>query len=300
MTRTSRRDFLKSSLAAAVLSGAGAGKPAWAAKKSAPDFVPLGKSGVQVTRLAFGTGTFGGRIQHDLGQEGLTRLVRHAYDSGIRFFETAEGYGGGMMPQMLGTALKGLPRDSYRLMTKYGGRSTESPQARIDRFRKDLNSEYIDILLIHGVRSPQWVEQNRPVQDAFSEAKQKKIILAHGASVHGLQGLATFPGNQWLDVALLRVNHAGVRMDTAVLPEDTNAIGDVDQVVAHARKLHAQGTGVLGMKLIGEGRFKKPEEREAAMKFVMNLGVVDAVTVGHASTAEVDESIERHNRVLNA
>lgn len=297
MAKFTRRDFLRTSLAGTLLAGTGAAIPAWAQKKSATDWVTLGNSGVKVTRLAFGTGTFGGRVQRELGQEEFTRLVRYAYDKGIRFFETAEAYSG--MPQMLAAALKGIPRDSYRLMMKYSMSGSADPQTKIDRFRKDLNSEYIDILLMHCMRNPQWPEQTKAVQDAMSEAKSKKILLSHGASVHGLQALAAFPGNKWLDVALLRVNHSGTRMDTPDM-RDTNDLGNVKQVTEQAKKIHAQGTGVLGMKLVGEGQFTKPEDREAAMKFVMGLGAVDAVTIGYKSTAEIDEAIERMNRALNA
>lgn len=293
MTGLNRRDFLKTGVAATVLGGLHGA----AAKRSAADWVPLGKSGVKVTRLAFGTGSFGGRVQRELGQEQFTRLVRHAHERGVRFFETADSYAG--MPQMLATALKGVPRDSYRLMTKYRVRETDETKATIDRFRKDLNSDYIDILLIHCVRSPRWPEELKRLEDEFSEAKAKKLILAHGASVHGLLPLRAFPGNKWLDVALMRMNHNGTRMDT-LQTRDTDDLGDVDEVVSHAKKIHAGGTGVLGMKLIGEGRFKTPEERYRALKFVMNTGAVDAVTIGYKSAAEVDEAIERMNRVLNS
>jgi 1-deoxyxylulose-5-phosphate synthase len=294
MAHFSRRDFLRAGLAATTLAGTG---KLWAAKRSATDFVTLGNSGVKVTRLAFGTGTFSGRVQRELGQEGFTRLVRYAYDQGIRFFETAEAYRG--MPEMLGIALKGLPRDSYRLMTKYSGRSAQSPQEKIDGFRRALNTEYIDILLLHYMRGATWVQDTKPVQDAFSEAKSKKIITAHGASVHGLQALGAIPGQKWLDVALMRVNHKGVRMDNDDAA-DTDRLGDVNQVAAQAKKIHAQGTGVLGMKLIGEGAFTDAADREASMKFVMGLGTVDAVTIGYKSTAEIDEAMERMNRALNA
>ncbi len=297
MPRPTRRDFLKSGFAATVLSGIGAALPARAAKRSATDFVTLGNSGVQVTRLAFGTGTYGGRVQRELGQEQFTRLVRHAYDRGIRFFETADAYTG--MPQMLATALKGIPRDSYKLMTKFRLHDMDDRKATIDRLRRDLNTEYFDILLMHCVRSPNWPQEMKPLEDEFSEAKVKKIILAHGASCHGLQALRQFPGTRWLDVALLRINHKGTRMDTPST-QDTNELGDVHEVAAHARQIHAQGTGVLGMKLVGEGRFTSPQDREAALKYVMGLGAVDAVTIGYKSTAEIDEAIERMNRVLNA
>lgn len=293
MHRHTRRDFLMSGVAALAATAV----PAKAAKRSATDLVTLGNTGVKVTRLALGTGTFGGRVQRELGQDAFTRLVRHAYDSGIRFFETADAYTG--MPQMLGNALKGIPRDSYKLMTKYRFRDMENPQAHIDRFRSELQSEYFDILLIHCVRSPQWPEETKKLQDAFSEAKSKKVILSHGASVHGLQGLRAFPGNKWLDLALLRVNHKGVRMDTMDL-RDTPAIGDVNEVISTAKTLHKQGLGILGMKLVGESQFTQPEDREAAMQFVMKQGCVDSVTIGFKNTAEIDEAIQRMNRALNA
>jgi 1-deoxyxylulose-5-phosphate synthase len=293
MHRQTRRDFLFTG-AAAALAGA---VPAQAAKRSATDWVTLGKSNVKVTRMAFGTGTFSGRVQRELGQDGFTRLVRHAYDRGIRFFETADAYSG--MPQMLATALKGVPRDSYKLMTKYRVRDMENPKGTIDRFRSDLGSDYFDILLLHCVRSPSWPEETKKLQDTFSEAQDKKVILAHGASVHGLQGLRAFPGNKWLQVALLRTNHKGVKMDSMEL-RDTDTLGDVSEVFSTAKKLHSQGLGILGMKLIGEGQFTTPEDREMAMQKVMKSGIVDAVTIGFKSPAEVDEAIERMNRALNS
>src|SRR5690349_482827 len=152
MVRSTRRDFLKTGVAATVLAGIG-GKTAFTqtGKRSATDWVTLGKSKVKVTRLAFGTGTFGGRVQRGLGQDEFTRLVRYAYDRGVRFFETAESYHG--MPEMLGIALKGIPRDSYQIMTKYTFKGAEESQAKVDRFRKQLNSEYFDVLLLHCVRN---------------------------------------------------------------------------------------------------------------------------------------------------
>src|SRR5512135_2472534 len=160
MSEHSRRDFLKGTLGAGVV----AGHPRWAAranaaaKRSATEWVSLGNSGVKVTRLAFGTGSFGGRVQRELGQDGFTRLVRHAYDRGIRFFESADAYS--EMHAMLAAALRGLPRDSYRLMTKYRLRETEEPKTTIDRFRRELQSEYFDVLLLHCVRVPDWARQH--------------------------------------------------------------------------------------------------------------------------------------------
>ena len=298
MHRTTRRDFLAAGLGAAAFARIGAAQPK---KRLATDWVTLGKSNVKVTRLAFGTGTYGGRVQRELGQEGFTRLVRHAYDNGVRFFETADTYGG--MHEMLGIALKGIPRDTYALMTKYRTPPPQGvdPAERLDLYRRQLNTEYFDIMLIHCVRPPTWDSDYRPLQDSFSEAKHKKVIVSHGASVHGLPALRKFPGNQWLDVAMIRMNHNGTRMDVdnAIEPGG-DAIGLVDEVVQHTKAVHKQGMGVISMKLVGEGRFTNPEDREAALKHTMNLGCVDSVTIGFKSTDEIDEAKARMNRVMNA
>lgn len=298
MHNSSRRNFLKAGVSAAVLSGFGGVKAiAGPTQRSATDLVTLGKSNVKVTRLAFGTGTHGGRVQRELGQPEFTRLVRHAYDRGIRFFETAESYHG--MPEMLSIALKGIPRDSYQLMTKYSTPASGDPAPKIDQFRKQLDSEYIDILLLHCLRPPTWQADYQSLQDGLSEAKQKKIILAQGASVHGLPALRTFPGNKWLEIAMIRMNHNGTKMDT---PEtrDVAENGNVDEVVSHTKKVHSQGMGVISMKLCGEGQFTRLEDRDAAMKFAMGLGCVDAVTIGFKNTAEIDQGIDCINRALNS
>ncbi len=147
MAHYTRREFLKSGIAAAALAGAGS-LPLRAARESATDWVTLGKSGVKVTRLAFGTGTMSGQVQQSLGQEGFTKLVRYAYDQGIRFFETAESYGASQT--MLGVALKGIPRDSYRLMSKVTTfHEGVDPQQKIDELRKLSNTDYFDVLLLH-------------------------------------------------------------------------------------------------------------------------------------------------------
>ncbi len=296
MSFHSRRDFLKTGLAVSALA---AGRPILGApaKRSATDLVTLGHSGVKVTRLAFGTGTFSGRVQRELGQEEFTRLVRHSYDRGVRFFETAESYAG--MPEMLGIALKGIPRDSYMIMTKYTTRGTEDAQTKIDRFRKQMNSEYFDILLLHCVRTPTWPEDLKRLQDEFSKAKAKKIILSKGASVHGLPALRAFPGNRWLDIAMIRMNHQGSHMDTPEM-KDVNIPGNVEEVVSKVKQVKSQGTGIISMKLVGEGSFTKAEDRQAALNFAFGVAGVHAVTIGYKSTAEIDEAIDRVNTALNS
>ena len=293
MAHYSRRDFLKTGLAAAVFTGARS-LPLRAARETATDWVTLGKSRVKVTRLAFGTGTMGGRVQRELGQDQFTRLVRYAYDRGIRFFETAEGYH--EMHRMLGVALDGIPRDSYRLMSKVTTRDGVDPLQKIDELRKLANTDYFDVMLLHFQHAATWPEDSRRWQDGILEAQAKQAVVAHGASVHGLPALRQVPGNEWLQVAMIRMNHKGVRMDA----EDfaTNGLGNVSEVVNHVKQVGKQGMGVISMKLAGEGEFTAREDRQAAMRYAFRNAGVDCVTVGYKNTAEIDEAIENLNLAL--
>ena len=294
MSNCSRRRFLKTGLAAAgTLVGAG-GLPVFAAGGKATDMVTLGKSGVKVSRLAFGTGSMSGRVQRELGQDEFTRQVRYAYDHGIRFFETAESYGD--MHRMLGVALKGIPRDSYQLMTKLTTREGVNPQDKIDELRKLAQTEYFDIALLHYQHVATWPKDTVRWQDGVLEAKHKKALVGHGASVHGLPALRQMPGNKWLEVAMIRVNHNGTKMDAE--DYNTRGLGDVNEVVQHVKQVRTEKMGVISMKLVGEGAFTKREDRQAAMRYAFRNAGVDCVTVGFKSTAEIDEAIENINLAL--
>jgi aryl-alcohol dehydrogenase-like predicted oxidoreductase len=292
MAHSSRRDFLKTGIAATMLGGL-AGVPVHAAKRTATDWVTLGRSKVKVTRLAFGTGTYSGRVQRQLGQEEFTRLVRYAYDHGVRFFETAESYGG--MHEMLGIALKGIPRDTYALMSKVTTYPNGNPQAKFDELRKAANTDYFDIMLLHYQHVATWPTDSVRWQDGIEEGQSKKIIVGRGASVHGLPALRQVPANKFLDIAMIRMNHKGSHMDA----EDFNGVqGNVPEVVTHTKAAHGKGMGVISMKLIGEGSFTSREDRQAAMKFAFGNAGVDSVTVGFKNTTEIDEAIENLNLAL--
>ena len=296
MTHSSRREFLKTGLAAGVVGLTGSLPLNGATQtqaQTATDWVTLGKSGVKVTRLAFGTGTFSGKVQRELGQDAFTNLVRYAYDHGIRFFETAESYGD--MHRMLGIALKGITRDSYRIMSKVTTREGVDPQQKFDELRKLANTEYFDIMLLHWQHTATWPEDTARWQDGILEAESRNAIISHGASVHGLPALRQMPGNKWLDVAMIRMNHKGTSMDA----EDyrTEGLGNVPEVVTHVKQVRNQGMGVISMKLTGEGTFNR-EDRKAAVKFAFKNAGVDCVTVGYKNTGEIDEAIENLNLAL--
>jgi aryl-alcohol dehydrogenase-like predicted oxidoreductase len=294
--RLSRRNFLKTGLAAGVLAGS-ANIALGTEQRKATDWVTLGRSKVEVTRLAFGTGSFSGAVQRGLGQEQFTKLVRYAYDRGIRFYETAESYG--QMHQMLGVALKGLPRDSYRIMSKVTTHdnitSQAQVQAKIDELRKQANTDYFDILLLHWQHTSTWPTDSRIWQEGILQAESRQAVKSHGASVHGLPALRRVPGNEWLNVAMIRMNHNGTRMDAE--DYNTDGLGNVDEVVTHVRQVRKEGMGVISMKLCGEGVFNR-EDRQKAMRFAFKNAGVDAVTVGYKNTAEIDEAIENLNLAL--
>jgi aryl-alcohol dehydrogenase-like predicted oxidoreductase len=292
MSSYSRREFVKAGLAVGALASVGS-LPLKAERRTATDMVTLGKSNVRVTRLAFGTGTMSGQVQRDLGKKEFTRLVRYAHERGIRFYETAESYGD--MHRMLGVALQGVPRDSYQLMSKVTTTPGVNPQEKIDELRRLAKTEYFDIMLLHWQHSGTWPVDTVQWQDGIDEAELKKAVLSRGASVHGLPALRQVPGDSWLDVAMIRVNHKGVRMDA----EDyaTDGLGNVPEVVQHVQQARAKGMGVISMKLIGEGVFNR-EDRQKAMRFAFRNAGVDSVTVGYKNTQEIDEAIENLNMAL--
>jgi len=267
-----------------------------AGKKTAVDLVPLGKTGLKPSRLGIGCGTTSGRVQQELGQEGFNRLVRYAYDQGITYIDIARSY---RTHGMLKEAIKGLPREKLFIQTKMGG-NPEKPLEQIDLYRKDYGVDYIDSLLVHCTITPNWEEERKRVMDAMQEAKDKKIIRAHGVSCHSLPALTRAAELDWVDVNLVRVNPQGVLVDTAQSKSwnaESNA-AHVPPVVEQIKRMRDKGHGIIGMKIMGEGRFTKPEDREESIRFAMQPGLLDCVTIGFKSPEEIDEAIKRMNSAL--
>ncbi len=299
MSKLNRREFIRrgagtvGALAAGVCS---ASETEGKKKRSATDLVTLGRSGLKVTRLAMGTGSMGGRVQREMGQEAFTKMVRHAYDRGVRFFDTADNYK--EMHEMLAIALKGIDRDTYCLQTKIWIREETDVSKTLDRFRKELNSDYFDTFLLHCMTTADWPTTMKPHIEGLEKAKDKQIIRSRGASCHGLKPLRAMPGLDWLDVALVRVNHDGTHMDG---PEGKwSEPGNRSAAVEQIQKIHQSGTGVIGMKLIGNGDFTDPQRRDDSIKFVTGLDCVDVYDIGFKNAAEIDEAIERINTHLNS
>jgi aryl-alcohol dehydrogenase-like predicted oxidoreductase len=295
-----RRDFVRTLAGAGALLGLPGGlfaaeeaKPK--GKRTAVDKVTLGKTKVVCSRLAMGTGSNGGQVQRDMGAEGFSALVRHGYDRGVRFVDTADDYG---MHGLVGKAIRGLPRDTLTIQTKLQWRRDKDVLAELDRFRKEIGTDYLDIVLLHNTDATGWPEKLERQRDALAAAKEKGIIRAHGVSVHGLPGLREVARCKWVDVALLRINHAGRHMDgeKGQWAEPSR----FDEATAEIAKIHAAGKAVIAMKLIGNGEFKAAEEREKSIRFVLTRPFVTAVDIGFASPSEIDEAIRRIDGALTA
>ena len=265
-----------------------------AAKRTATDLVSLGKSGVKVSRLGMGTGSRGGRIQRELSQEDFTRVIRYGLDRGITFIDTADNYNG--LHEMIRPAIKGVDREKIQIQCKIPKSKYDDPLKEIDRFRKEVGTDYFDSMLVHAVRTADWPEQEKRLMDLLNTAKEKEIIRATGVSMHGLVPLRAAAKTSWGDLRQVRINHNGTAMDN--LRDKSTEPGDVKAVVEHMKKMHAGGKGIIGMKLIGNGDFTDPATRRASIDFVMGLDCVDAVVIGFKSPEEIDEAIANINAAL--
>src|ERR1700719_3586518 len=247
--------------------------PTLSQKFSASDTVTIGKTGIQNSRLAMGTGTVGsGHHSHQtaLGVKGLSELLLNGYEHGLRFFDAADSYGS---HPHVAEALKHVPRDKVTVLTKSWARDAATAKADIERFRSELGTDYLDICLMHCLTEGDWTERYRGVMDVFSEAKEKGIIRAHGCSCHSIEALRAAAKSPWVEVDLVRINPIGSHMDA-----------DPDAVVSVLREMKAAGKGIVGMKILGEGDLRNRQDE--ALKYALSLGLLDAFTIGAESKAQ--------------
>ena len=296
-----RRQFIQTSAVLAgtallspwALSGVrAAGAPA--GKRTAADQVMLGKTGIKLRRLGFGTGSNNGREQTALGRDGFTKLIHHAYDQGITYIDTAESY---RTFEWISDAIKGLPREKLFIQSKVDGKPADV-LAVIDHHRKVFNTDYIDSLLVHCMTRGQWTDEWKRITDGFNEAREKKWISAKGVSCHSLPALRATTASDWAEVLLARENPQGIYTDGEVTDWSSNIRHDIAPVMQEIKTMHARGVGVIGMKIFGAGTFTEATDREKSIRFAMACKDIDAVVIGFTSTKQIDEAIERMNRAL--
>ncbi|MBN1558676.1 aldo/keto reductase [candidate division KSB1 bacterium] len=287
--KPTRRDFLKT---------AAGGLAAVALPISLPgerqDFfspITLGKSGIQSSLLSFGTGTHGSNKaskQTRLGMEAFVDLGGHAYEAGVRFYDAADSYGS---HPYLRELFRHIPRENVTVLSKLWNRPSDwahftTAQNAVDRFRQELDQDYIDIVLMHCMVEPDWTTLYRKVMDELSELKVKGVIGSYGASFHSIYALKAALESDWPEILFVRFNDSGTQMD------------HYPRVVAPMlRKARSDGKGVIAMKVFGGGKAVQEEQRESSLKFVLGSNAIDMMTIGFGSREEFDDTVERIKRL---
>lgn len=258
--------------------------------------VGIGRTGIKTTFLGMGTGFSGYNRSSNITRAGTAEsVIRAAWEKGIRFFDCADSYG---THPFTARALKGIAREKYVLGSKIwlsegGIPEPERPDANfvVDRFRKELNTDYIDLLQIHCMTDSKWTDMHKKQMDIIENLKVKNIIKAHGVSVHSLEAMQAAVESKWVDAVHVRINPYGESMDNR----------NPDVVVPVIRKLHDAGKGIIGMKLIGNGRYRNdPVKMDEALRYVLSLKAVDMIIVGFEKPEQIDDYINRIDRVKKA
>ncbi|MEN6578818.1 MAG: aldo/keto reductase [Phycisphaerales bacterium] len=295
----SRRQLVGAALAGVLAARTRSVSGSQAAGNSSPAtrIVTLGRTGIKASRLAQGTGWNGsGRSSAHtrLGEKAFNELIRHGLERGIAFMDSADLYGS---HPYLRTALNGVPRDKYILLSKiwprteYWNLASGGAQKEVDRFRRELNTDVIDICLIHCMTNGNWPSEHERVRDELSELKAKGAVRAVGVSCHDLGALKAACTHPWTDVVLARINNVG---------KEAAMDASVEEVTPILKQARADGKVILGMKIFGAGALKSPEQKDASLQYVWGNGLVDAVTIGMLSPQEIDDTIERMNKALVA
>jgi aryl-alcohol dehydrogenase-like predicted oxidoreductase len=300
MRHHTRRDFLKTSASgagmlvasSAVLSAAEVRRPVHYAGN---DVVPLGRTGIRVSRLAQGTG-LNGRSQSSehtrQGRAAFERLVRHSIDEGVTFMDTADLYGS---HPFLTQALRGVSRDKIVLLSKLWPRKADwitpsgGAKREVDRFRRELETDHLDVCLIHCMLNEQWPTEFERIRDELSGLKEKGDVGAVGVSCHDVGALKVAAAHPWVDVIFARINHRGGR--------EYECDASAEEVAAVLKSARRNGKAVVGMKIFGAGKLVAPEERDASLQYVLGHDLVDAMTIGMMSPAEVDDTLLRMSGV---
>ena len=288
MDKLNRRQFAVPIIGAAATLAA---RKAWAASSLTPPQITLNNTGVTMSRMGFGTGVKAGERQSALTRQGFAKAVglfQHCYDRGINFFDLADWYG---THAYFREALRHIPREKVAIMTKLWWRhDSEQPstlsvehrrrsaQITFDRFREEIQTDYIDIILLHCLINKEWTEEMTPYMEVLATAKEKGQIKALGVSCHSFGAMQTAVELPWVDVMLARINPYGVMTDST--PEE---------VLALLKKAKANGKSIIGMKIYGEGRLV--DKREECMRYAQSCGALDAMTIGAVNAQQVDENL---------
>ncbi|GHT88074.1 hypothetical protein FACS189474_2570 [Bacteroidia bacterium] len=296
MEKINRREFLRKSVAgisALSLAGIAHAETNLFSAETIIDTVQLGNSGLTVSRLAMGTGTVGTNKSSNQTRLGMTKFVKlahHAYEKGVRFYDMADQYGS---HPFVGQALKSLPREKVILQTKMwthpdSSNNLEPVSNILDRFRKEIGTDYIDIVLMHCITDKNWTDNRKHFMEGLLKAKQDGIVKAIGLSCHSWDAMETAIASPWADVMLARINPFQSIMDGK--PDDVNEL---------LGKVKASGKGIIGMKIFGEGKNVTENERKKSLRFAIKEANIHCMTIGMESEAQLDDAVEKIMKNVN-
>jgi predicted aldo/keto reductase-like oxidoreductase len=299
-----RRSFLKSSVAAAVGTAVAGSRIARSGEPPA-DVSPIatrlfGKTGVKLPILGYGGAALPKVWGNPLSTEDRVKLVRYAYDRGVRYFDTAGNY---MERQaILGEALKDV-RDNVFLVTKVETTVPSWVRKAVDKSLRELQTDYLDAILIHGTPGLEQmsVERAMTIHNELVKLRDKGITKFIGFSAHS-----------YFDKALALISSGGFdlcMLSYGYIPRGYNQIFSARMLelrnacMAEARK---RGMGIVAMKVVGAGilgawsgyivpGFDKKRLRQlpgAAIRYVLDDDRIDILNIGMRLKADIDANIK--------
>ena len=248
---------------------------------------------VETSRIGMGTGMSGWNHSSQLTRMDRKKgesLIRHCYDSGLRFFDCADMYG---THEIISSTLQDKPRDSYTLSTKMwfpnNGDQPIDTVATVKKFLQELKTDYLDLFQLHCMMKSDWENDYKRYMEDLEKCKEEGLIRGHGVSCHSFGALKNAAVNPWVDAVHVRLNSMGTRME-----------GSFEENVEVCQTAQDNGKGVICMKLVGEGTMKKLEERRESIDKVVRSQIIDVYIVGFEEEWQVDELITNIGDSLKA
>lgn len=229
--------------------------------------------GVRVSELCFGSLTMT-PFQGNLSIEEGASLIEYAYSKGINFIDTAQLYEN---YHYIGPALTRIGRENMVVSTKTYAYSRETAQEALHEALIELDTDYIDVFLLHEQESKHTIRGHYEALEYFLEQKEKGKIKALGISTHRVEGARAFNAFPELDILHPLVNYKGLGLTD----------GNLEEMVAEIDKALARGKGVYAMKILGGGHLIG--QIEEAISFVRGLNV--PMAIGLQSEEEIDVNI---------
>lgn len=239
------------------------------------EYRQLGNTGLVVSRLCYGTLTMS-PLQKGLSFEEGGSLIAQAYSKGVNFLDTADlydNYG------HIAHALKSIPRSSIVIATKSYAYDEKTALESVNRALKELNTEYIDIFLLHEQESEHTLRGHYEALETLHRLKDKGIIKAVGISTHHIKAVEAAIKEPLIEVIhpILNINGFGIQD------------GSVEEMADAIKRFHATGRGVYGMKPLGGGTLL--HSVDACFDFMLEKDYLDSIATGMQNTFEISANV---------